>query len=84
MNTDKKLYEIMQKFIDMDRLQQLWESGKELPLTGREWQMDAIDLVYLFLEVEKTFHISIDTSKIGNYEFNTVTGIGRFINGIDS
>lgn len=84
MDTDKKLFEIMQKFIDMDRLPQLWESGKELSLTGKEWQMDAIDLVYLFLEVEKTFHISIDTSKIGNYGFNTVTGIERFINGIDS
>lgn len=84
MDTDKKLFEIMQQFIDNDRLLQLLKSGKDLPLTGSEWNLDAIELAYLFLEVEKAFHIFIDAGKIGNYEFNTVTGIERFINGIDS
>lgn len=84
MGTDKRLFQIMQKFIDTDRLLLLWESGKELFLTGEKWNMNAIDLVYLFLEVEKIFHVSIDINEMENYEFNTVTGIERLIDGIDS
>lgn len=84
MEIDKKLFEIMQKFIDSGRLMALWGEGKELPLTGAEWNMSAIDMVYLFFEVEKNFQVCIDVKNICNYEFNTVAGIKRIISSFDS
>ncbi len=84
MEMDKKLFQIMQKFIDSERLALLWGAGDELPLTGEEWNMSAIDMVYLFFEVEENFQISIDADNICNYEFNTVAGIKRMISGFDS
>ena len=50
-----------------------------MPLTEEPFRFDAQDLTYLFLEIEKTLKIHIDTHKILNQEFNTISGISKII-----
>jgi peptide maturation system protein (TIGR04066 family) len=51
----------------------------DMPLTEEPFRFDAQDLTYLFLEIEKTLKIHIDTHKILNQEFNTISGISKII-----
>ncbi|MFZ2539327.1 MAG: hypothetical protein WAX04_10555 [Oscillospiraceae bacterium] len=45
------------------------------PFTGASWRFTAIDLAYLFLEIEKEFNIKIEAERLLNQEFNTILGI---------
>lgn len=49
------------------------------PLTGNAFSLNRLDMTYLFFEVEKDFDIRIDTTKILNYEFNTINGIADLV-----
>lgn len=53
----------------------LSEANFDLPLTGEIFQLNSMNLVYLFFEIEKRLNIHIDGSKLLNYEFNTINGI---------
>lgn len=79
--------EIIQKikFIMQDRLNVdnnlIIEENYDESLTGGTFNFKSLDLVYLFLEVEKNFNVQIDATKIVNYEFNTINGIAKLIEG---
>lgn len=78
MNEDeieRALFGILKKFIPETRLNTIWEKGKAIPITGKLWNFDAIDLTYLFLEIEKTFQIYICSDCLNNYRFNNIYGI---------
>lgn len=67
------LHDILIKFYSNNKkFETLWDTSKDVPLTGAIWNITAIDMTYLFLEVEKQFQIHIDASKLDNYQFNTV------------
>jgi len=55
------------------------EENYDNALTGKVFGLRSLDLMYLFLEIEKQFNVRIDTSKILNYEFNTINGITELI-----
>lgn len=55
------------------------EETNSLPLTGKIIGLSAIDLTYLFFEIEKEFNIKIDTDNVLNYEFNTINGIADIV-----
>lgn len=76
---EKELYGIFEKFIPEDGLKRLWEQNKDLPLTGMEWNFDAINMTYLLLEVEKAFAVRIPTTYLEKYQFNTLNGITGII-----
>lgn len=73
------LYGIFLKFTEEQKLQKLWQDGRNLPLTGTEWDFDAMDMFYLFMEIEQAFNITIPGKKLENYAFNTVTGILKIL-----
>lgn len=75
-----KLYSIFNKFIPEAKLNKLWEKELDSPLTGEIWNFSSVDMVYLFLEVEKPFNLKLDTSKILDYEFNSVNKILCLLN----
>ena len=54
-------------------------SNSNLPLTGFTMQFDEIDLVYLLLEVMKTFNIKIKAEDVMNYRFNTIDQIAETV-----
>lgn len=41
--------------------------------------LDYIDLVYLYILIEETFRIKIDSNKLKRYRFNTINGIIRIV-----
>ena len=72
---EEKLYDILKKFPCVSDLETLWDMGRELPFTGRLWNFDAIEMTYLFFEVEKEFAIHIRPHFLEKYRFNSVNGI---------
>ena len=71
----KRLYGIFLKFIPEKELVLLWDTGRDLPLTGTLWKFDAIKMTYLFLEVKQEFSIQIKPKYLEQYRFNSVNGI---------
>ena len=69
------LYHIMQKFVPGEVLPELWREGRRLPLTGEQWDFDAVRMTYLFFEVEREFSILINPDHLIDYRFNSVEGI---------
>lgn len=57
----------------------MWEDGKQEALTGSYWGLSAIDMTYLFLELEKEFEVTFRADKLVNYEFGTLTGIEKIL-----
>ena len=57
------------------------EENYDKALTGKVFNLSSLDLMYLFLEIEKWFDIRINTKKILNYEFNTIHGIAELVLG---
>lgn len=51
----------------------------EEPLTGDVFGINGTELVYLFFEIQKAFHVHIDAQCVCNYEFMTVHGIAELI-----
>ena len=72
---EKRVYGIFQKFISEKDLAALWDKSKALPLTGSLWKFDAVEMVYLFFEVEQEFSIRIKPKLLEKYRFNSVNGI---------
>lgn len=72
---EKNLYDIFIKFIPEEDLRILWHKGKTLPLTGTLWNFDAINMTYLFFEVENAFLIHIYPTFLEKYRFNSVDSI---------
>jgi len=52
------------------------------PFTGTVFRLQGRDVLYIFLEVEKYFGITIDVNQILNYEFNTMNGIKQLIRSV--
>lgn len=76
---DKILYKIIAKYVGEEKAKKLWGEETEMLLTGDLWSISAIDLVYIFLEVEEAFQVEIDTKKIIEYQFGTIEGIKECI-----
>lgn len=53
------------------------KKNENMPLTGQIFQFTALDLIYLFFEVEKEFDLSIDMNHINLYGFNTIRSISE-------
>lgn len=51
----------------------------EEPLTGDVFGINGTELVYLFFEIQKEFHVHINAQCVCNYEFMTVHGIAELI-----
>lgn len=45
------------------------------PLTGKDYRLSAVDLIYLLLELEEEFDIRILPDALGAYRFSTIEGI---------
>lgn len=70
------LFEIMRKLRSgVTLIETDFEKGIDVPLTGDYWKFDAVQMVYLFCEVEKAFHIRIQPKHLVNYQFNTLRQI---------
>lgn len=66
------LFEIMRRLRSGVTLTEMdFEKGIDVPLTGDYWNFDAVQMVYLFCEVEKAFHIRIQPKHLVNYQFGT-------------
>ncbi|SDW72444.1 hypothetical protein SAMN04487759_1408 [Kandleria vitulina] len=48
-------------------------------LTGPKVKLNYIDLVYFFLEIEKTFNINFNEEDVINYQFNNLKNISSII-----
>lgn len=72
---ERHLYDIFKKFIPEVDLKALWHKGKAVPLTGALWNFDAINMTYLFFEVENAFSIHIYPTLLEKYQFNSVDSI---------
>ena len=55
------------------------EDNYDKPLTGNVFHFNALNMAYLFFEVEKNLGLKIDAEKILDYEFNTINGIAEVI-----
>ena len=57
----------------------LTEEYYDNQLTGMIFRFTALDMICLFLEVEKKFKCSINSNGIQNYEFNSILGIANVV-----
>lgn len=55
------------------------EANFDIPLTGKYFAFSAINMTYLYLEVLKEFHITIDQEILCGYGFNTINSIIKII-----
>lgn len=70
------MFEIMQKILyDVPLARDAFDRGLGWPLTGNYWNLGAIQLVYLFCEVEKEFNVRFEPERLVNYRFNTIQQI---------
>lgn len=76
---DNQLFEIIAKCAGVEKTEKLWKQGATLLLTGEAWTLSALDMVYIFLEIEKVFQIEINTEKIMEYQFGTIEKIKKCI-----
>ncbi|MBQ7689550.1 MAG: hypothetical protein IJT27_10085 [Clostridia bacterium] len=51
------------------------------PLTGTVFQLSAIDMTYLLLEVTDEFKIRFEASDVENYGFNSINKIAKTVEG---
>ncbi|MBQ6995086.1 MAG: acyl carrier protein [Lachnospiraceae bacterium] len=71
--------------------EKIWEiisniKGKEVnykknddELTGRYYNLDSVDMVYLVLEIQKFFMVKIEKKDLDNYGFLTVEKISNIV-----
>ena len=71
------MFEIIQKILYDDVLltKDSFDKGLNSPLTGNYWNLNALQLVYLFCETEKRFNVHFDPKQLMNYQFNTIQQI---------
>lgn len=74
---------IQEVYSIIKRILECREDYRELkvdePLTGSYYRMNATDMVYLFLEVRKKFHISLLFSDVADMRFNTISDISDIV-----
>ena len=51
----------------------------DTPLTGDPFYLSAIEMTYLFFEVEKIFNVRISSEHLTNYGFNSVNAIAEIV-----
>lgn len=49
------------------------------PLTGKALAVSAIDMTYLLFEIEKTFGIRIEASRLDNYGAISIRRLGKIL-----
>ncbi|QNK41198.1 hypothetical protein [Caproicibacter fermentans] len=49
------------------------------PLTGNVFHFSGVDLTYLFFEVEKVYHIHINSSDLEDYAFSSINKISEIV-----
>ena len=54
-------------------------SSWQKPLTGKDYRLSAVDLVYLLFELEEEFGIRISPDALNAYHFSTIEGICSII-----
>lgn len=70
------MFSIVQKIVfDTSLTREDYEKGIDFALTGTYWNLDAVQLVYLFCEVEKTFHIQFAPKNLVQYRFITISKV---------
>ncbi len=74
----EQICEILNKKLNVNKELLIEENFNQL-LTGFKFGLNSTRLTYFFLEIEKVFNIKIDTSKIMNYEFNTINGVAKIV-----
>lgn len=55
------------------------ENLYDLPLTGKVWKLFGMELVILFLEIEKIYNIRFKEKDLLGYQFCTINGIADLI-----
>lgn len=70
------MFEIMKKILyDVSLTRDAFDKGLNSPLTGNYWNLNALQLVYLFCESEKRFNVHFEPNQLMNYQFNTIQQI---------
>lgn len=59
--------------------ERITQNSYDLSLTGKYFNLDSIDLTYLFFQLEKQLELHIDAHRLLNYEFNTINGIAQLL-----
>ena len=73
---DDLMFSIVRKIIfDASLTKQDYEKGIDSPLTGTYWNLDAVQLAYLFCEVEKIFHVQFAPKNLVHYRFITINKV---------
>ncbi len=72
---ESKLYGILQKFYETDKLNELWNCHRNDYLTGTIWTMSGNKLTWLLLEVEKEFNIRVNAEDLVAGKFLTIDSI---------
>ncbi|MFZ2538237.1 MAG: hypothetical protein WAX04_05000 [Oscillospiraceae bacterium] len=70
--------EIMQNKLGVPK-EILIQGNYDEAITGFLFHFDAVQLTYLFMELENQLGIIICSEDIMNYEFNTINGIANLI-----
>lgn len=71
MDIENRIWNIIEKIKNTefsDRNNEIW-------LTGPEYNMDSVDMVYLVLEIQKEFNYNFVKDDFENYKFVNVSGI---------
>jgi hypothetical protein len=51
----------------------------DMPLTGEFMRLSAVDLTYLFFEIEKRCNVQIDGKHLDSYGFNSVNKVVEIV-----
>ena len=76
---NKNLYENIWEIIE--KIKGIEIDNKDIyePLTGRRYDMDAVDMVYLVLEIQNKFNLALSKVDFDTYKFINVKGIAKII-----
>ena len=75
----KDIYEKIWKIIEKIKGLQINDRDMLEPLTGRKYDMDAVDMVYLVLEIQNNFNLTLLNVDFEAYKFISVDGIVKII-----
>lgn len=76
MDYTNKVKEIVQRILSVQR-DNIMNIDVDAALTGEVIDADAVELVYIVIEVMNEFNVKFDANDFENYSMNTIRGIAK-------
>lgn len=73
MNLQEELLDIVKMV--RGSIPEQYEKVWDQPLTGKIWDLDAVDLVYIIMEIMERYGVRFEAEEFAEYKLNSLSGI---------